>query len=239
MKRFISVLLAGVFLILSLSACEKRDPSENLPEKEFTTAGFLECLDRENFKKDVTQTAFLDQVDKYSYRGRKVTDLALPAYFDGVHGGGIMGWGDFLGIHNEYYADDEKITYTNEIDTLVPLDGLVLPYDIKFDDSIQTVFKKIGIKEDLDKAFEPNQTSVTEKTLFENKTEALILIKHNTYTESDNKYSYSLKYTETESAIEGERDEITVRSVEMSFSRNNALSRFKMSVVQTRENPNQ
>ena len=149
-------IFAGFALILCLCLLAGCKASSNVRE-DFSADGFIEFLDNENFVPGVGQGDFIDQIGKYRYEGKSLSERLSDGFFyDGANGGGYRCLGMDLGIENDFHIDEgqDVATYTNRFYTRVPLEGLQLPYGIDFTDDLDSVLSKLGILKSADELTE-------------------------------------------------------------------------------------
>jgi len=73
-------------------------------------------LDNINFVSGVSQKDFCEMMEKYTYEGKKITDVLVGADFDSANGGGYSASGDLFGFKNEYttLSSDLKAIYITQ-----------------------------------------------------------------------------------------------------------------------------
>ena len=196
---------------------------------------FAEYLDDMYFVPQLSQGDLMDQMEKYTCNGKTVLELSQGFFYDGPHGGGIDVNGELCGFSNSYWTTDdgEYATYSNSMYTSVPLDGLELPLEITFDDTIQTVVNKLQLAVDY-------QSIEGTSVLCSDGDTVIELTKHDLQSEllgitgetGNSRYAYTLEYTQTYQTPRGDGNlaEVT-RSVIMSFEEGSGrLGFFKMTV---------
>lgn len=207
MKRCVVFALL-IACILTLAACETTSG------RDATSAyyPFSRFLDQENFVPELGQAAFKEQIGKYRYQGRNL-DSEGGYFFDGASGGGYRVVNDIFRLQNNYTVTDDGAfaEYTNTFAASVPLTGLSMPYNIRFNDTLSAVCKKIGIR------FDPSTDFVSD-----NGNEGVMtLYKDGGVTLEVHKLSdkYRLAYSETYDSTRSDGRAVTVtRSVFMNFS---------------------
>lgn len=189
-----------------------------------------------NFVPGLSQAEFIAQIKRYTYRDTIVTDIVPGANYDGVLGGGWQAAGDMFGFYNDYkVTEDEKhASYSNRLYTKVQLKGLPLPYVVEFGDSLEDVFRIIGIEIDPYSGFSPDKNSDTDMTLYSNGT-ATLLFQNLKLTKDPVTYElpYVLIYTETyEIQQDGRKPIVVERMIRLSFDdfENTNLSLMEVSV---------
>lgn len=195
---------------------------------------FSQYLNDINFVPGVSQGSFKDQVEGYAYNNTAVADIIVGENYDGLYGGGWHANGGLFGFHNDYVVtDDEKYAnYSNILYSHVQLEGLPLPYDIQFGDSLGNVFKAVGIGLNPYEDFTPDQNSDTDITLYSKNTESLVFQNLKLTKEPiDYDLPFVLTYTETYNAqqVDG-KPTVVQRVVKLSFDNDANLSFVEISV---------
>ena len=154
---------------------ESNDHPENHEERK-VLSHLSQYLGDINFVPGVSQSEFITMVEGYAYNGTAVTDIIAGVNYDGPKGGGWQVSDDLFGFYNDYtVTEDEKhANYSNRLRTKVPLNGLPLPYDVEFGDTLAEVFEIFGIELDPHSDFSPDKNSDTNMTLYSNGTAALV-----------------------------------------------------------------
>lgn len=196
---------------------------------------FSEYLDDVQFIPGISQISLFKQAEKYSYNNTKITDIVGELFYDGESGGGCKAIAELFGFANDYtVTDDNYGNAYNELYTQVPLDGLEMPYNISFEDNIETVLQKLETTIDLQKNFVLDKNSEDAMTLLRNSTSSLKLIDYNLSNDkpTENSFSYQIEYTESYTEpMENENSDLVTRKVIMSFSNDdNTLCLFKISI---------
>lgn len=185
--------------------------------------GFSEFLDREKLDHSMSQSAFCDRIERYTYEGKTILKTNGGFFFDGVGGGGLAAHGDLFGFENRAEFSD----YTNELYTRVPLDGLVLPFEIAFADTLTTVLEKVGYTETF---WLPENGEIV---LVSNERSTLSLLK-TTYEEAlaAVKGRYELIYAETYRIVrqDGRKADVT-RQITFGFDENQSFSYFHIRIL--------
>ncbi len=202
---------------------------------------FSEYLTDINFVPKLSQGDFISQIEQYKYNGTPVTDIIAGLHYDGLHGGGWQLSDRLFGFYNDYTASDDRKSakYSNSLFTRTELEGLELPYGIKFTDTAKDAFAKIGLESNLCFDFTPDEGSDTMMTVYSSNTSSLVfenlsLIK----TPVDFEFPYVLTYTETYD-ITRDNGKITTVKRTVSFSFGNlpddTLKEVEIEVEETRQ----
>ena len=199
---------------------------------------FDEYLDRENFVAGLSQSDFISKIENYRYNNKSVEDIAPGMFFDGPSGGGLEYKGELFEFLNEYSVteDDESARYYNLFYTEVSLDGLALPYDVTFDDTLSVVLQKLGIDLNPQNDFVSDEEDIGKMTLYKDHTAYLKLWNYNLLPlgieEPTDKYE--LEYTESYRSTRSDgRDTTITRSVVMKFEQEtHKLLSFRVHVLE-------
>ncbi len=235
MRRILASLLL-VVCISSLFSCTQYQSVEPFPPLQPTD--FSEYLDNENFIPELSQGEFLNQMGEYHYEGTPLAEALVGYYYDGPYGGGYSASGEYAGFYNDYTAteDDKYATYSNRFHTNIPLDGLTLPYEITFDDTLITVLQKLNINIDMQNDFVSDKDSQGTMTLRSNDSSVLTLTNCLLLADESGKplYGFELRYTEKYHTTRKDgRDTNVTRSVILSFTDENyMLGKFEVAVVE-------
>lgn len=86
-------------------------------------------------------------VSKYSYQGTSLPELYPGAVYEGTdNSGGMDGGNGTIGYRNHFsYPEGGKSVRYNNFYTQVPLEGMILPFEITFEDTVSDVLKKLGL----------------------------------------------------------------------------------------------
>ena len=86
-------------------------------------------------------------VSKYSYQGTSLPELYPAAVYEGTDNSGGMDGGDgtIRYRHHFSYPESGKSLRYNNFYTQVPLEGMTLPFEISFEDTVSDVLKKLGL----------------------------------------------------------------------------------------------
>ncbi len=180
---------------------------------------FAEYLDKMNFVSGVSQKDLCEMMKKYTYEGKRITDVLDGANFVAPNASGYSANGDHFGFKNEYriVLSESKENSTNSFYTKVELGGLTLPYGITFEDTITDVFEKLGIEKDPKEDFvvDPDCTNGTAMTIWKNENSSLTLYNLSLTTAPvDFEHRYKLEYTETYQEQKDGKTVTVTRSVE-------------------------
>lgn len=118
--------------------------------------------------------------------------------------------------------------------TKVQLDGLNLPFEITFEDSLTDVFKKAELTTNPYDDFTADKNSDTNMTLFNENNASLIFKDLNrSSTHIENKIPYVLIYSETYTTQRKDGRQATVnRTVKLSFGHTQKLEMLEMKVTE-------
>ena len=231
MKKYVKGLV--LILLLALTLCSvgcNAGPTE--PIEQFDFHQYLESL---HFVFGMSQSEFLDLMKTYTYDGKSIAEMNYYHY-DMANGGcGCAGYGPFYDFCNDYAVseDEQYVTYSNRINTRVKLGGMDLPNGIEFQDTVATVFRKLGAEEALARAFMEEEEATL--TVWSDEGSSLQLINCKKATEAP-RYDWILEYSESyEVTYESGRVSAVVRRVTMSFNGDGRLADFGVSVVETYE----
>ena len=228
MKKSISLFLLFLLCLSFLSGCSANKADVSV---------FSEFLDTEKFVRGESQKTFIEQMEKYKYNGTPITESRYARFYDGMYGGGFQVTAELYACQNDYHAENNNVTYLNELWSKVELKGLKLPYKIKVGDSLSKVLKKIGYKIDPYNDFIADNDSDTYMTLYSDDNVTLIfkdLTRSRSYDEHT--YPYVIIYTEMSTwQYNDGRVRTTERTVTFSFSnnegtKNDVLEMFKIRV---------
>ena len=261
MKQYVSLLLVVLF-VFCMSSCGKSnddlnfsDNSNNDFNDEFDVSaaataptnpyGFSEYIDSENFVPGINQGDFLEQMGKYKYNGEAITDIISGFHYDGLLGGGYMTSGGLFGFKNDYTAESgsKYAVYKNEFHTSVALDGLTLPNEISFEDTLVDIFEKLGIEYNdfvPDGQTQGEASAYGEMTLYTDEASSLKikrLPKKDSEHSQEKHYEYVLSYTEIyQGEFRDGKKEIITRSISFSFENaESQLGIFSISVAEKYE----
>lgn len=191
-----------VILIVGLCACSNGvvDPPGEETHSDILLT-FKNFLDKEGFVSGLTQQKLIFEiVPKYKYNGKTIDKLTTSHNWDDKSGGGWSAGDERFGFSNSYVDG----RYTNKFYTTLPLSGLVLPFGIKFGDSIKKTIDKIGL--DFDPAdFVPDGGISPDMTLISENGMSVIYsdMREGVYIRSDSEYPYCIYFVESTS----EKDE--------------------------------
>ena len=217
---------------------ETDEPLET-PNRHKILKYFSDYLTDIGFVAGLSQGNFISMVEQYKYNGTAVTDILAGLHYDGPHGGGWQATDKLFGFYNDYtVSNDEKTAnYTNCIYTKTELEGLILPYDIKFTDTVKDIFDKIGIESSAFENFTPDKNTDTVITLYDDGTSTLVF---ENLTESKAPVEYEppckIIYTETNISENGGMPTTVNRTIRLcadSFDKD-SLSRVEIKVEEIR-----
>ncbi|MBQ8416695.1 MAG: hypothetical protein IJX13_07370 [Clostridia bacterium] len=182
---------------------------------------FTEYLDAIHFVPGLSQSDFRSQIEKYRFNGSAVTDIVAGMHYDGPMGGGWQATGELFGFYNDYTVEENNkfANYSNSLCTTVPLDGLELPFEINFEDTLATALQKLEVDLDLQGGLVWDEDSAEALTLYGDEHSSLQLLNCKSEGSTSARYDYALKYTETYPSIrnDGRTADVT-RYVSMLFS---------------------
>ena len=236
MKKVSLFFLISLYFLFSSVGCSQYNFNHSYGTPDNVFSQFLE---RENFVSGVSQGEFKEQLNDYRYEGTPITDIVHGFFIDGEWGGGYYASCDLFGFCNDYKAENGNVNYTNQFWTKTPLDGLQLPYNIGFDDSLTKILRKIGIETEPYDNFTADASAQTDMTLF-SKGNTKLILRDPSRAEKPTEHEMPLLliYSETCQTTRGDGIPVTVeRIVTMSFekklsSKNDTLEKFAMSVTE-------
>ena len=195
-------------------------PIDRIPDA-VNVADFSAYLDSQNMSHELYQGTLFDQMETYLYQGTPLTDLCAILQFDTETGGGCIASmatpdGKVIGFGDDWEAteDREYADYEIYFHTQIPLEGLDLPYDLEFGDTLEGAFAKIGLELDPLTAFivDYEEETYAQMVLYREDGQCLAL---NRRTDG----SYKLVYTENYSALRGDgRVTNVTRDLTLSFT---------------------
>ena len=187
MRKFLAFLLVLVIILPCISACSDK--------RSNTTLSFSEFLEKENFIPELSQSKFEKQMSLYSYQGNPITEIIVGCHEDDEYGGAYVASDERFGFENRYRVNDAEgySDYYNSFYTKVALDGLSMPYGIKFTDTFDDAIGKIGIEIYPDEKFQEEENCIS-IPYGENSSISLynVLI-----ADDGDEYDYVVEYTET------------------------------------------
>ena len=194
-------------------------------------------LDSEGFVPEMSQSKMIEKMGSYIYNGETIADATIGCFYDGPYGGGYDANGEYFGFNNDYTAADDGKTavYTNSFYTKVPLDGLVLPFGIEFDDSLRNAMVKLGIAINLTNFTTDSGTDNT-ITLYKDERYMLIfknwnLSKEPITTDAPYEFIFMENYTFTR---ESNRESAVTRTIKLAFTPDeNMLHKFSVEIQET------
>ncbi|MBR5273365.1 MAG: hypothetical protein IKU25_08270 [Clostridia bacterium] len=158
---------------ISTSAVEPSTPlysAENIVARYFKS-----YLDYDINFDGLTQSEFIDKIEEYRYNGESVMGAVQTALYDGASGGGWLASGDLFTFYYDYNvsADGKRANVTKALYTSVALEDLILPYGVKFGDSLASVFNTFDIDFRPYRNLKPDRYSVTDLTIYDDGTLSL------------------------------------------------------------------
>ncbi len=213
---------------------EEDRPGDPVLNEEAINA-FHEFLDANHFVEGMSQSEFIDLMSQYRYEGASIDDIIVGEHYDGPYGGGYQASCDVFGYSNDY-AESEDGTfanYRNSLSASVQLEGLNLPSNIKFGDSLESVMQKLGTSFDVKKDFKGDYDDPTSMTLYNLGGVSLKIKNCLLGAEESGKplYDYELTYLEEYSVTRADgRLAVVTRSVKLSFKDEDELGNVNISV---------
>ena len=219
MEKLLSLVLIVVFL-LSLAGCQESahdttnqmqvNAKENIFDYDFHT-----YLNNIPFVEGMSQSQLTNQVALYKYEGESITTMMLGEHSDGLDGGGYQAFNrDGLfsyGSISTFYDNEGYVIHSDYFNTSVHLEGLYLPAEINFGDTIIDALEKLNVN-----IYAEQYTSMYDDS-------SLIIFKDEDETFKLNKTEdndFSLVYTESyQSSVIN--DSTVTRKITMVFSRDN------------------
>lgn len=223
MKKILALFLV-LLLATSLFSCNSENVADgtslnsnnNIENPEspvvYKNFDFHKYLDRLGLNEKIH---FLDKVESYKYNGKGLAEQTMGCYYDGFDGGGYEASNDLFGYRSDLTVNDaEEIgILTDEIYTSVELEGLDMPAEITFDDTLNDVLARLDIKVDM-QSFGPDKSSVIVRS---NENSSLKLTDCQLKGTSS-KPCYSLKYEEHYTSVDSIDRELSVtRTFSMGF----------------------
>ena len=218
MKKLWAVLIGLSFCLCVLSSCNtKEQPKEEVPVSvEETMAELSQFFVNEGLVPGLSQRDMRLNMEKYSYQGEKITEILPGEHGDGLGGGGYSANGTMFGFNNWYWysQDSNSASRSNSFYSKIPLDGLTLPLEIAFGDSLETICKKMGFSEDCREGL----VSGEKKSLYQNGQVTVTLLYDEAAKESSSVYSYVLEYRKVYESTRASGTPVTVtETMEFSF----------------------
>ena len=233
MKRFCVFL--SLLMLFGLVCCTDVENSNKNTVTELDMTLFTAWLDSEGFVPSMSQSEIMQKMDIYIYNDESVNDATLGYFYDGKYGGGYSAFGEHFGFHNDYTASKNGKTadYSNSFYTKVPLDGLALPYEIEFGDTLRDALRKLGIAQKLPSNFIPDKGTDSTMTLYQDERYTLVFNNFTLSKESiETDAPYELIFTENYTFTRGGGIESNVtRTIKFAFtSVTNKLHEFSVKV---------
>jgi len=246
MKRLIAFVLV-TFCITGLIGCTQTSNNvttkNNMANNETkqqnlrdTCNEFTIYLDEINLVPGLSQSDFLTLLKKYKYDDNVVTDIVEGMHYDGPSGGGWMATSDLFGFYNDYMVeeDNNSANYLNRLYTTVQLEGLDMPFNINFDDTLSTVLQKLEIDVDWQDRLTSDKDNAGILTLYNDDRSSLQIIDCEWLPDSSMQalYNFELKYTENyqTTRIDGRTVSVTRCISLFFFGDNDKLGGYEVSV---------
>ncbi len=139
-----------------------------------------------------TEEALNSIISQYSYQGTLISKLVDAAVYDGTdNSGGTHASHQYFGYHWHYsYPEDGKSVHYNNFYTRVPLDGLILPFGITFNDTFYDVLKKLGLE------FNPGNEGINTEAALLTSGESALVFYYDSYVDYTVHVEYSLRFTD-------------------------------------------
>ncbi|MBQ8432919.1 MAG: hypothetical protein IJX28_08560 [Clostridia bacterium] len=220
MKKLLVLLICLSLCTSIFLSCNAKEPPAEDPavSVEDAMAGIAQFFVNEGLVPGLSDKNLLLEVDKYSYEGKKISEIVSAYYVCGDTVDRLEANGELFGYGNRRSQDTGIVDDTTSFYSKVPLDGLTLPLEIAFGDSLETVCKKMGLSE------ESNQGLVSgeKKTLYQNGQVTVTLLYHEEVKEGasvqlDVRYSYVLQYQKVYESTSTNGKPVTVTET-MKFS---------------------
>ena len=137
-------------------------------------------------------------VSKYSYQGTSLPELYPAAVYEGTDNRGGMDGGDgTIRYRNHFsYPEGGKSVRYNNFYTQVPLEGMILPFEISFEDTVSDVLKKLGLDFSPDYFAPDNQSNRMKATLLTAEESSLIFYNYHYSDLADYEDKYALLFTD-------------------------------------------
>lgn len=205
-----------------------------------TPLSFSEFLDEENFVQELYLQKLLNN---YYYEGIPITKQVNITHWDEENGRGYNAKGELFGFENSYYEHilegygNSCISFYTE----TKLGGLILPYDIDFSETLESVLGKIGINSNPQENFSPDEEGGNVMTLSRDEKSTITLtnckLEPNYKPNSSPLYDYIIKYTEVYNTVNSiEENEEIARTVILYFSSgDNTFGKIHVNVNERRK----
>lgn len=157
-----------------------------------------EYLTDEGFT-DTNESTLMGIISKYSYQGTSLPELIPGAMYEGIdNSGGMQGGNGTIGYHSHFsYPENGKNVHYNNFYTRVPLDGLILPFEIGFDDTVSDVLKKLGLGFNPDSFAPDSESNRMKATLLTSESASLVFYNYRLSDLADYEDNYLLQFTDT------------------------------------------
>ena len=209
MKNLLALLICMSLCMSILLSCNPKEaPEEADVSVEEALASLSQFFVNEGLVPGLSQRDMCLNMEKYSYQGEKITEILPGEHGDGLGGGGYSANGTLFGFNNWYWYSQESnsASYSNSFYSKIPLDGLTLPLEIAFGDSLETVCKKMGLSEDCREGL----VSGEKKSLYQNGQVTVTLFYDEAAKESSSVYSYVLEYQKVYESVRAGEKPVTV-----------------------------
>ena len=239
MKKITAFILSLVFCLFVLTACDsgevaigtKKEPSTSSPYYEVYSE-ITSWLDDAGFK---GATSIVGNLDKYTYKGQKLSDACTTIQYDKLGGGGVKGGGESVYFCDDYEVDSKGKTWLNQFSFSTNLGGMEMPYGIKIGDDMLEVVEKIGLISDPLDNFVSDANNPTDMTLWQDGGVRIIFRDmRRTLEPADYEDNYSLIFSQSDKSETDKGDVTSTRSVIFSFS--DATLTLKNVEIKTIEN---
>lgn len=137
-------------------------------------------------------------VSKYSYQGTSLPELYPAAVYEGTGNSGGINGGDVTirYRHRFSYPESGKSVRYNYFYTQVPLEGMTLPFEISFEDTISDVLKKLGLDFSPDYFAPDDQRNRMKATLLTAEESSLVFYNYHYSDLADYEDKYALLFTD-------------------------------------------
>ena len=137
-------------------------------------------------------------VSKYSYQGTSLPELYPAAVYEGTDNSGGMDGGDgtIRYRHRFSYPESGKSVNYNNFYTQVPLEGMILPLEISFEDTVSDVLKKLGLDFSPDYFAPDDPRNRMKATLLTTKESSLVFYNYHYSDLADYEDKYALLFTD-------------------------------------------
>ena len=225
----------SLLMLIGLVSCNDVENANQNTVTELDITAFAAWLDSEGFVPAMSQSKMLQKMDSYTYNDVSVKKATVGYFYDGQYGGGYSSNGENFGFHNNYTASQngETADYSNSFYTQVPLDGLTLPFEIEFGDTLRDALTKMGISQKLPSDFTPDKGEDSAMTLYSDERYTLVFNNLNLSKEPiETDAPYELIFTENYIFTRGNGKESNVtRTIKLTFTADqNELHEFHLQI---------